>query len=81
LLGDQLCIVEDAWPVVASLLRRAVTGMVTKSVVVVRTVDSCVGIDAGVLVSLSHGSLSNSDELGSGVADVVSYIRRVDDGE
>jgi hypothetical protein len=55
--------------------------MVTKSVVVVRTVDSCVGIDAGVLVSLSHGSLSNSDELGSGVADVVSYIRRVDDGE
>jgi hypothetical protein len=43
--------------------------MVTKRVVVVRTVDSRIGVDAGVLVSVRHGSLSSGIELGSGIAD------------
>jgi hypothetical protein len=56
---------EDAWLVATSLLRRAVTGTVTKRVVVDRNVDSGVSVDACVLVSLSHGSLSSGNELGS----------------
>jgi hypothetical protein len=72
---------EDAWLVATSLLRRAVTGMVTKRVVVDRSVDSGVSVDTGVLVSLSHGSLSSGNELGSVGTGLVWYTRRVDDEE
>jgi hypothetical protein len=72
---------EDAWLVATSLLRRAVTGMVTKRVVVDRSVDSGVSVDTGVLVSLSHGSLSSANELGSVATVLVWYTRRVDDEE
>jgi hypothetical protein len=45
--------------------------MVTKRVVVVRTVESRVGVDDGMLVSVRHGSFSSGIELGSSVAGFV----------